>query len=52
MEGRKLKDFDTIEKFSNPDDMNRLIHKLYNENKVYFYTRKQPDGFYIVAYNK
>lgn len=45
-----LKNYSNIKTFTNVDDRNAFITKLYTEGRKYFYTDKNKQGIYTVAY--
>lgn len=46
------KNFNTVVRTADVDERDNLIVKLYNEGKKYYYTDKQSDGNYIIAYDE
>lgn len=45
------KKYNTVIRTKDSDERDNLIVKLYNEGKKYYYTDKQKDGNYVIAYN-
>lgn len=45
-------DYNTVIRTKNPDERDALISELYNSGKEYFYTDRDKEGYYVVAYNK
>lgn len=52
MARKTVNDYNTVVRTKNVEERDTLITELYHSGVEYFYTDKDKEGFYTVAYNK